>query len=407
MSGGSQREPIAESVAGLADLPVGPGLGAALAPLNLSTLTDSQCIDLIQAWYRQNNHVRAQLFAVLAEVMHRGQADTSIRTQQWPGEFAADEVRAALVLTRDAAQTLCQLAQDVVRRLPAVQEAFAAGVLDQPRVRVFSDWTSDLSKAHTTAIVSALLPRAAQLTTAQLIAEIQRHAIALDPGWARRRYERALKSRRVVGTRNSDGTANLSGYDLPVEQVAAACDRLGRLAKAAKQAGHPDRIDHLRAGLFLGMTDGSYQGLTDPQILDHLLANTNHTPPPPATGPTNPPDADHSPAADASGEDPSGDEAPADDAVDADRPGGDQSARDSAETPPGEGAGGVESSDPPSTQDGLAKDSRSDEPPAPTAAGGAGESHTSGLRLLVRVATLAGADQRPGELLGWGPVHAE
>ena len=188
-------------------------------------------------------------------------------------------MRAALVLTRRAADNLCLFAEDVVRRLPAVQEAFAAGVLDQPRVRVFSLWTSCLSDEHTDAIVAALLPRAAQLTTAQLIDEIQRHAIALDPDWARRRYERALAGRRVVGTRNSDGTANLTGYDLPADQVAAACDRLDRLARAAKQAGHPDPIDHIRAGLFLAMTDGSYEGLTDPQILAHLLAQANPTKP--------------------------------------------------------------------------------------------------------------------------------
>ena len=129
--------------------------------------------------------------------------------------------------------------------------------------------------------MAALLPKAHLLTTAQLIHQIQRHAIALDPEWACRRYEQALRGRRVVGRRNEDGTANLSGYDLPAEQVAAACDRLDRLAKAAKQAGHPDPIDHLRADLFLGMTDGSYQGLTDPQILHRLLTQTNLTQPPP------------------------------------------------------------------------------------------------------------------------------
>src|SRR5258705_225237 len=84
---------------------------------------------------------------------------------------------------------------------------------------------------------------------------------------------------RVVGSRNSDGTANLTGYELPADQVAAACDRLDRLARAAKQAGHPDPIDHIRAGLFLAMTDGSYEGLTDPQILTHLLAQAKPTKP--------------------------------------------------------------------------------------------------------------------------------
>ena len=87
------------------------------------------------------------------------------------------------------------------------------------------------------------------------------------------------KGRRVVGSRNDDGTANLSGYDLPVDRVTAACDRFDRLAKAAKQDGHPDPIDHIRADLFLGMTDGTYAGLTDAQILARLLAEANLTQP--------------------------------------------------------------------------------------------------------------------------------
>ncbi len=282
MPGETRSDPIADAVAGLADLPAGPALAVALAPLDLKALSGSQVVDVLKARYRQDNHERAQLFAVVEEVMRRTEAEWDAPDDQWPVEFASDEVRAALVLTRNAAQSLCALVEDVVRRLPAVQQAFAAGVLDQPRVRVFSSWTLGLSDEHAKAIVAALLPKAHLLTTAQLIHEIQRHAIALDPNWARRRYERALKGRRVVGSRNPEGTANLAGYDLPADQVAAACARLDRLAKAAKQAGHPDPIDHVRSYLFLGMTDGSFEGLTDPQILARLLADTNLTPPAPA-----------------------------------------------------------------------------------------------------------------------------
>jgi hypothetical protein len=273
--GETQSDPIADAVAGLADIPVGPELAAALAALDLKALTGSQVVDVLKARYRQHNHERAQLLAVTAEVMHRNEPDSteSIPSDVWPGEFAADEIRAALVLSRNAAQKLCMFAEDVLRRLPEIQQAFVAGVLDQPRVWVFKSWTCGLSGEHTQAIVAALLPRAPQLTTAQLIYEIQRHAIALDPTWARRRYERALKGRRVVGSRNPDGTANLAGYDLPVDQVAAAAARLDRLAKAAKQAGHPDPIDHVRSYLFLGMTDGTYEGLTDPQFLARVLAD--------------------------------------------------------------------------------------------------------------------------------------
>src|SRR6185312_16959136 len=121
------------------------------------------------------------------------------------------------------------------------------------------------------AVVAAVLPRAHLLTTGQLIDEIKRLAVAIDPDWARRRYESGLTGRKVIARRNPDGTANIGGYDLPVERVAAAAARVDRLAKAARRAGHPDLLDHLRAEVYLGLLDGAYEAMTDEQILTDLI----------------------------------------------------------------------------------------------------------------------------------------
>src|SRR5690606_10034256 len=168
------------------------------------------------------------------------------------------------------ADALCGLAWDVETRLPEVGAALAAGVLDEPRARVFSEWTMGLALSHARAIVAVLLPRAGRLTTAQLRRAVAKH-IALDPTWAKKRYRAAVRSRRVIGYRTEAGTANLTGQDLPVDEVAAACDRLDRLARAAKAAGHPGRMDHLRADLFIRLVNGTYEGLTDTDILTSLL----------------------------------------------------------------------------------------------------------------------------------------
>ena len=437
MTGVTLADPIADAVAALADIPVGPALSAALAPLNLKALTESQVVDVLKARFRQDNHDRAQLLEVVNEVMLRSVEGWKVPDDQWPGELGADEVRAALVFSRNAAEKLCIFAEDVVRRLPDVQEAFASGVLDQPRVWVFSSWTCGMSAEHTKAIVAALLPRAPQLTTAQLIQEIQRFAIALDPDWARRRYERALKGRRVVGRRNEDGTANLSGYDLPVDRVAAACDRFDRLAKAAKQDGHPDPIDHIRADLFLGMTDGSYAGLTDAQILARLLAEAKLTPPTAASAaepadeqpadeePTNDWPANDQHAGNGSADTSSATSSAADDACADDPLAEEPSTEDKegdqlfADVPSFAGeAGSVgsasdgegEGEDNGATGHGDADEGDGAPPPdggVPGQDSGGAVGRSSGLRLLVRLATLAGADQRPGDLIGSGPVHAE
>jgi hypothetical protein len=59
-----------------------------------------------------------------------------------------------------------------------------------------------------------------------------------------------VAERKVVGYRNPDGSANLTGYQLPVDRVAAACAHIDALAEAAKRAGDTRVIDHIRADLF-------------------------------------------------------------------------------------------------------------------------------------------------------------
>jgi hypothetical protein len=108
---------------------------------------------------------------------------------------------------------------------------------------VFSEWTTELSGKQTHAVCAALLPLAAKLTTGQLIEQIKKLAIALDPDWAKRRYEQAIADRKVVGYRNSDGSANLSGCNLPLDRVAAASGHIDTLAKAVKRAGDSRPID--------------------------------------------------------------------------------------------------------------------------------------------------------------------
>jgi hypothetical protein len=145
-----------------------------------------------------------------------------------------------------------------------------AGRLDEPRARVLSEWTAELSPEQARGVCDALLPKVSKLTTGQLVEQVKKMAIAIDPAWAQRRYEQAVAERKVVGYRNPDGSANLTGYNLPVDRVAAACGHIDALAKAAKQAGDLRPIDHIRADLFLGMTDGTYAGLDDQTILERL-----------------------------------------------------------------------------------------------------------------------------------------
>jgi len=273
----AELEVVMGRVHALDEIPAGPGLAAALAAIDEDALPGLGLTYVMQARCRQANHDRGELLATIGRLLRYGVATAAIAKK--PDEFAADEVRAALRLTRRAAQRLCELAWDLQRRLPAVLDAMRAGVLDQARGQVSAAWTAGLSPEHTDAVVAEVLPRAPELTTGELAVAIARLAIALDPEWVRRRYEAALRNRRVVGKQNPDGTGTLTGHDLPADEVVAACAHLDALARAAKAAGHPDRVDHLRADLLLGLVTGRYTGLTDQQIIEALLASAKNRPP--------------------------------------------------------------------------------------------------------------------------------
>ena len=211
--------------------------------------------------------------AAMAEVGVCGPVpDDDLTRMAMPGEFSADEVRAALMLTRRAADAQFWLVHDLVTRLPQVHAAMLAGMLAEPRARVLSEWTLQLSPEQARAVCEQLLARTPKLTTGQLIEQVKKLAIAVDPDWAQRRYEQAVAERKVVGYRNGDGSANLSGYNLPLDRVAAASGRIDALAKAAKRAGDSRILDQIRADLFLGMTDGTYTGLDDDAIITLLTA---------------------------------------------------------------------------------------------------------------------------------------
>lgn len=129
-------------------------------------------------------------------------------------------------------------------------------------------------------------------------------------------------------------------------------------------AGHPDRIDHLRADLFLGMIDGSYIGRDDDAIIAMLLA-TARTDDDGAAGPDS-------------------------------RPGGHG---------PGERSEG-DCSDQRHAQEGSDGDGP-DECSGHVENGARGGRRSGCLEVRVRLSTLLGLDDCPGELAGWGPVHAE
>ncbi len=119
--------------ADLAEIPPGPELAAVLASIDLTRLSGFDCVEVLKARYRLVNHDRAQLMENMVEVgLCDIDPDDEVARRAGPDEFAADEVRAALVWTRRAAETQFCLAYDLHTRLPAVPAAWTPGAWTSP-----------------------------------------------------------------------------------------------------------------------------------------------------------------------------------------------------------------------------------------------------------------------------------
>jgi hypothetical protein len=291
LSGGDDAGPAAIPEE-LAAVPVGPELGGLLARIDVERISGFDTVEVLKAAYRQFCHERARFLAVLLEVgLREPFSGDSVRRSEVPDEFGPDEARAALVWSRRRSDSTFERAWDVHRRLPMLGEAMLAGSLDEPRAAAFIRWTAGLTVEQAHRVCDLLLPEAPGWTVGELVEQIQRMVLAIDPEWAEKQYRSAVRRRRVIGIRNEDGTATVSGLDLPLDRAAAGCERIDDLARACKRAGDARPIDHIRADLFLGSLDGSFEGMSDEQMVAHVLAHPFIDP-----EPASPPPAPPSPA---------------------------------------------------------------------------------------------------------------
>jgi uncharacterized membrane protein YgcG len=270
----------------LETVPPGPLLAELLDALAVEKVSGFDTVRLLEAAYRQLSHVRAVFLSILRETgLRRPGSVATVERTKAPNEFACEEARTALVWSRARAASTYGFTIDVFDRLAVLGEAMLAGTLDEPRARAFVEWTQGLTDAQAETVCEQLLPEASGLMVGELIDRIKRACLVIDPEWAAKKYREAVRTRGVAGSRKLDGTANLGGYQQPIDRIAAASDHIDTLARACKRAGDRRAIDHIRSDLFLGMVDGTFEALTDSEIVEYVLAH-------PYIEPTDGPDGD-------------------------------------------------------------------------------------------------------------------
>ncbi|MCF6737464.1 DUF222 domain-containing protein [Blastococcus sp. KM273129] len=161
-------------------------------------------------------------------------------------EFLPDELAAVLNCARPFASGVLDDAYALVERMPAVWAACAAGELDWFRARVFAGVLGHASDEVLAAVVPALLPGAAGMSSGRLRARLVAAAIAADEEFAeQRRVEAEARAGvRVRGT--ADGLSALT-TELPSPVAAAMWSAIDQAAQLARTGGDDRPIGVLRA----------------------------------------------------------------------------------------------------------------------------------------------------------------
>ncbi len=243
----------------LESLPPGPFLSVILESLDRSRLNGYDLVEVLKARERMVSHNQAESMRDMVEISHAapGDAGSDPNRLSEAFEFASDEIRAALVLTRSTARFRMSDATDLMSRLPRVWGEFSEGTIDLPRARVIANGTSHLDPDEARRVAETVLERAPRLTTGQLAAWIRRLCVESDPEKANQRQEQALEDRRLVIEPTVDGTGNLHLYDIDLADARAIGKRVNAHMISLRKDGETRSHDNLRADITVDLLLGS------------------------------------------------------------------------------------------------------------------------------------------------------
>ncbi len=249
------QQPVRDLIPdGLDEIAPGPYLAAILEGLDRPRLSGFDLVSVLRAEARMASHYQALSFQSMNEVSHRTDPEFGFSEEAY--QFASDEIRAALTLTRRAAEVELGLAIDLCERLPEVWRALCSGDIDVRRARVIAYGTSHLPLEAAREVVDRVMKAAPGMTTGELGSLIRRLCIDADPEETKARYDRALEERRVHSELNIDGTANLMGLQLPIDRVSVANRRVNAIARGLKTKQESRSLDQIRADVLLDLLCG-------------------------------------------------------------------------------------------------------------------------------------------------------
>jgi hypothetical protein len=216
-------------------------------------------VEVLKARERLVAHFQAGSAADTYELAYAapGDAEAEVERTDFPDEFAADELRPALAITRRAADLRLSVAFELCQRLPQVWKLLSDGVIDLSRARVIADGTAHLTKEEARRVVETVSERAPNLTTGQLAAWIRRLCVESDPEQAKQRTEHAREQRSFTVEPTPDGTAHVHLWDIDILDAKAIGRRVNGLMVSLRRDGDTRSHDHLRTDIAVDLLLGS------------------------------------------------------------------------------------------------------------------------------------------------------
>ncbi len=252
-------------------IPPGIHLAAIVNWVERSNLNGFDLVRVMRARERLVAHFQAGSMADAVEISYcaPGDPDSPAERVEEAFEFASDEIRAALTLTRNAGNKRLDLSTDLYQRLPQVYELLEQGLIDLSRARIIVDRTAHLGETTARKVAEAVIPKAARLTTGQLSSLIHKLCVDADTDDAKKRYETAFDERMMWIEATVDGTGNVHLLDIPIATAAAIGRRVNGHMISLSKAGDPRPHDQLRADILCDLILGNdLPGLNNRGLVD-------------------------------------------------------------------------------------------------------------------------------------------
>jgi hypothetical protein len=217
-------------------------------------MTDDELTGLLGRWAATEAWVASARLGVIVELVRRRGVDgLGTRGDEVPlgwDDTLAEEIMAALAMSRPAAQAVIDLAVTLATRLPLTAAALEAGEVDYLKAKIIADVTCVLAEDAARNAEKLAVDWAGGTFAGKTPGEIrkltERAAIVADPGAAENRREEAEKCSRVETWRETTGTMAISAVGLNPQTAMEAGQAIQDRALAYKKAGFPGDMDNLR-----------------------------------------------------------------------------------------------------------------------------------------------------------------